>query len=322
MDATYVYFNNEGVLMSKDVYVQPDAPDPVLSNALVLSLVRRHVSTAQAVTSVDESGGEARTYAIDEDIILKVQRPQQLRPRTSLAKEVFFLQQMEAFPALSVPRVLGYGHESVLLEYTVMTRMPGVAMRHVSLTEDERAAVLVQLGRTLRRIHALPQAPFCESELFPGDRTFVAVQQRFREYFAEMAEEFQTEGHSWPLSLSLQAVGERVLASLPENAERVALHSNPYLEHTFVDPQAHTYLGTIDFGDAYLSHPAFDLRRWNRPAEREALLRGYTAEAPVSAAFMATWQAVMILGDVIVMAYYPERAAQAADDLQQLLATL
>lgn len=68
------------------------------------------------------------------------------------------------------------------------------------------------------------------------------------------------------------------MALLPENDERVALHSNPYLEHTFADPQTHTYLGTIDFGDAYLSHPAFDMRRWNLPAEREALLRKYPSQ--------------------------------------------
>lgn len=308
--------------MPKDVYFQPDAPDPVLSDDLVLALVQRHVPGAQAVTGVDESGGEARTYAIDADLILKVQRPQQLRPRTSLAKEVFFLQQLESWPDISVPRALGYGRDSTLLEYTVQTRMPGVAMRHASLGEQERAAVLFQLGRTLRRIHALPQTPFIENALFPGDRSFAAVQQRFREYFDELAEVFHTEGLSWPLQVSLEEIGERVLASLPENDERVALHSNPYAEHIFVDPVAHTYLGLIDFGDAYIGHPAFDVRRWNRPAEREALLEGYTADAPVSAAFMATWRAVMVLTDVIVMAHYPDRAAQAADDLQHLLATL
>lgn len=308
--------------MPKDVYFQPDAPDPVLSEEVVLSLVRRHVPTAQALRGVDESGGEARTYAIDENLILKVQRPQQLRPRTSLEKEVFFLRQLEAVPDISVPRVLGYGHESNLLEYTVMTRMPGVAMRHVTFSEDERAAVLVHLGRTLRRIHALPQTPFSEQALFPGDRTFSAVQQRFREYFVELAERFETKGISWLLSVSLPEIGEQVLASLPANEERVALHSNPYAEHTFVDPETKRYVGLIDFGDAYLSHPAFDVRRWNRPVEREALLRGYTDEAPVSDAFLATWKAAMILGDVLVMAHYPDRAAQAADDLQQVLATL
>ena len=151
--------------MPKDVYFQPDAPDPVLSDELVLALVRRHVSTAQAVTGIDESGGEARTYAIDADLILKVQRPQQLRPRTSLAKEVFFLQQLEPWPDISVPRALGYGRDSALLEYNVQTRMPGIAVRHAELGEPERAAVLFQLGQTLRRIHALPQEPFVENAL-------------------------------------------------------------------------------------------------------------------------------------------------------------
>lgn len=80
--------------MPKDVYIQPDAPDPILPEELVLSLVRRHVPNAQAVTGIDESGGEARTYAIDSALILKVQRPQQLRPRTSLEKEVWFLQHL------------------------------------------------------------------------------------------------------------------------------------------------------------------------------------------------------------------------------------
>jgi hygromycin-B 7''-O-kinase len=308
--------------MPKDIYIQPDAPDPVLSPELVLALVRRHVPDAQAVTGVDESGGEARTYAIDTNLILKVQRPQQLRPRTSLEKEVFFLRQLEPIPDISVPRVLGYGRDSTLLEYTVMTRMPGVAMKHVPCTENERAAILFQLGRTLRRIHALPQAPFTENSLFPGDRTFAAVYQRFHDYFIEFAEEFQIEGRSWPLPTSLHEICQLVLASLPEHDECVALHSNPYAEHTFVDPQTHRYRGLIDFGDAYISHPAFDLRRWNRPVEREALLRGYTADAPVSEAFMQTWRAVMMLGDVITIAYYPDRAIQAADDLQALLASL
>ena len=130
-----------------------------------------------------------------------------------------------------------------------------------------------------------------------------------------------TPGGPWSLRVELREVGEQVIASLPENDERVALHSNPYAEHTFVDPVAHTYLGLIDFGDAYIGHPAFDLRRWNRPAEREALLRGYTADAPVSAAFMTTLKAVLILTDVILMAHSPDRAAQAADDVQHLLTT-
>src|SRR5437764_1565920 len=125
-----------GARMFEDTYSQPDAPDPVLDDELVLSLVRRHVPDAKAVTGVDESGGEARTYAIDDAIILKAQRPQQLRPRTSVEKEVFFLQQLEQEPRVSVPRVLGYGSEGRYIEYNLQTRMPGQAMRHVPLDEE------------------------------------------------------------------------------------------------------------------------------------------------------------------------------------------
>jgi len=100
-------YSGEGSSVFEDTYSQPDAPDPVLDDDLVLALVRRHVPEARAVTGVDESGGEARTYAIDDTIILKVQRPQQLRPRTSLEKEVFFLRQLEQAPEARVPRALG-----------------------------------------------------------------------------------------------------------------------------------------------------------------------------------------------------------------------
>src|SRR5689334_12345343 len=63
--------------MPRHVYLQPDVPDPALAPDAVLALARRHVPTARAVISVDESGGEARTYAVSadgEDLVVKVQR--------------------------------------------------------------------------------------------------------------------------------------------------------------------------------------------------------------------------------------------------------
>ena len=57
-----------------------DARDPVLDAKLVLDLARRHVTSAGAVTGVDEIGGEARTYGIDEGLIGKTQRPHRVRP--------------------------------------------------------------------------------------------------------------------------------------------------------------------------------------------------------------------------------------------------
>jgi aminoglycoside phosphotransferase (APT) family kinase protein len=311
--------------MPADFYVQPEAPDPVLDSGIVLALVRQHVPSAQAVNGVDESGGEARTYTIDQTLIFKTQRPQQLRPRTSLEKEVFFLNQLATeAPTLSVPRVVGYGSAEAGIEYTVMTRMPGVAMRHVDLDPAARRAVLVELGQTLRRIHALPQAPFRESELLPGDHAFVDVQIRFGRYFTDLADAVRCAPLPWTFELTPEQLGVRALSALPRTRERVALHANPYLEHVFVDPHTGTYSGLIDFGDAYISHPACDVRRWTRPADREALLEGYTRDGPLSDAFLATWWLQGIAVNAQVMAYSaehaPERAAEAKALLRALLA--
>src|SRR5215510_5728940 len=103
--------------MPKDYYIQPDALDDVLSAEKVLALARQHVPDVRAVTYVDETGGEARTYYLDDNLLLKTQRPQQLRPRTSLRKEIVFLQQLEGVEGVNVPRFIGYGHPEPLIEY-------------------------------------------------------------------------------------------------------------------------------------------------------------------------------------------------------------
>jgi hygromycin-B 7''-O-kinase len=317
--------------VSGDFYVQPDAPDPVLPDDVVLALARRHAPETRAVTFVDESGGEARTYGLDDTLILKTQRPQQLRPRTSLQKEVFFLEQIAMrAPDLSVPRALGHGYgedpDGGAVEYTLMSRMPGIAMRHARLDPGARQAVLRQVGMALRRIHALDQRPFVESELLPGDHSFVDVQLRFGRYFGELGDDVRHEPLPWTFELTPEQLGAKALAALPPSRERVALHSNPYLEHVFVHPETGTYSGLIDFGDAFISHPACDLRRWTRQDDRDALLEGYTADGPVSDAFLATWRILGIFTNAMVMAYYaeqaPERAAQATEDLRAGLAAL
>jgi aminoglycoside phosphotransferase len=308
-------------MMPKDIYLQPDAPDPVLSDDLVLALARRHVAGVRAVTGVDDSGGEARAYTIDDAIVVKVQRPHRLRPRTSLEREVFFLNQLAADPAMPVPRVLGYGREGSV-EYTCLTRMPGVALVHARLSNPARRAVLAAVGRSLRRIHQLPQAPFLASNLFPSDQTFAGVRARLAELFEETIALIHSQKRAWSLPLTPEAVSDRALSALPDTAELVALHSNPAQTHAFVDPATGQYTGLIDFGDAYISHPALDLWRWRDPADRPALLAGYTAESPVDDTFLRVWQITQILADLILIAQHPERAPEPRADLAQLLAEL
>ena len=305
--------------MPNDVYLQPDAPDPVLSAAVVLTLVRRHVPRATRVTAVDESGGEARTYVVDDTLILKTQRPHRLRPRTSLAKEVFFLNRLASEPGITVPRVLGYGREGRTIEYICMTHISGVAMANVQTTGPARQVALGELGRTLRRIHALPREPFAASGLFPGDPGPAELHTRLTELFGDVITRLGADPPAWTLPLPAEVVAERALAALPASDLRVALHSNPGPPHTFVDPATGAYTGLIDFGDAYISHPALDLWRWPNPADRSALFQGYTAEQPVDAAWLQTWRVVQVLADLVAVASTPALGPAALVDIQQHL---
>lgn len=306
--------------MSKDYYIQPDAPDPVLSNEQALALARRHVPDAQAVTAVDETGGEARTYAIDDNLILKLQRPQQLRPSTSLKKEVLYLAQLEGKEDIHVPRVIGCGHPEPLTEYTLMTRMPGIAVQSAELTGETRREMLQELGRMVRRIHAMPQETLRASGLLHGDQSPVDVRWRMGSLFDTLSEMIQKRELNWDYPISPEQIGRRVMIDLPDTWKIVALHSNPGPEHTFVDPISGKLTGIIDFGDAYFSHPVNDLRRFRAPEDRAALLAGYLGDSPGSEEFMAVWRVGCAIADIIAIALSPEYRDSAVAELDQLLA--
>jgi aminoglycoside phosphotransferase (APT) family kinase protein len=307
--------------MPKDVYLQPDAPDPVLTDAVVLGLVGRHVPSGRGVTGVDESGGEARSYLVDDDLVLKTQRPHRVRPRTSLAKEAAFLRHLAAFPAIPVPRVLGYG-QTEGVEYLCMTRMPGDAVIRQTIAGVARARVLHALGQVLHQVHLVPQEPLVESALFPGDRTADDLRSRLAEAFYDVLVLLERADIVWPLDCPPHAVVETALAALPATTSFVALHSNPAPEHTFVDPATQTYTGTIDFGDAYSSHPALDLRRWKDPVDRDSLLEGYLSVGSVDEAFMAVWRVTQVWADMVAIATAPAHREGAHAHLRQIIDAL
>lgn len=108
------------------------------------------------------------------------------------------------------------------------------------------------------------------------------------------------------------------MRALPEPSEFVALHSNPGPEHVFVHASGGTLSGLIDFGDAYFSHTALDLRRFPDPADRAAIFAGYISESPVRDAFHRTWEVACVLTDMQTLT----RAHFARDAIQSELAQL
>lgn len=311
-----------GAVITQDVYLQPDAPDPVLDAETVLDLARRHLPTVTAVTAVDETGGEARAYLLDDCYVVKTQRPHRLRPRTSLSKEVFYLRQIEqAMPEPRVPRILGYGKEGSV-EYTLMTRIPGVALRDVVLEGEPRRAALVELGQTLARLHALPLFPFESSGLFPGDKDDSEVNARLEHSLRQALGALATHDDALARDARLQALPDRLLNGAPSAGRRVALHSNPGPEHVFVDPSSLYFQGLIDFGDAYISHPSLDLRRWTSPLDSAALLDGYGNEAEVDEGFRRILRVGHVIALVDTMTRRPARRQAALEELRTLARAL
>ena len=267
--------------MRETIYYQRGMPDPVLDKKPVLDIVRRYVPAAKTITRIDETGGEARTYAIDNDVILKVQRPQQLRSSTSLKKEAFFLNQLEKQTDVRVPSVLGYEKQGTL-EYICMTRIPGIKVEDTRLTQDEKTALLLELGKELRKIHSINQAPITNSGLFPRDES-PDLKERIKRRFGSALLKNKDSIGADRINTAMGTI-EKELENIKDVDTFTALHVNPYICHVFIDEKTHRYSGLIDFGDAYIGHPIFDMWYW-KVASRKTLLEGYTYEKPVSNTF-------------------------------------
>ncbi|MBU6495333.1 MAG: phosphotransferase [Acidobacteria bacterium] len=279
-----------------DTYSQPEAPDPVLSEEVVVGLARRHVAEAGRLLSVDESGGEARAYHLDGGVVVKTQRPPRRRPRTSLEKEGRVLQALDGVPGVSVPRALGHGWVDTV-EYLCLSRMPGRPFAEVDLPSPGRREVLLALGDTLRRIHESDQSPLLARGLVPGDEGPEDFPRRVAETFDRL---FHTlEGsRSGAGMASLREGAMALVHQLPSSTPPVVLHSNPGPEHVFVLEESGTLSGLIDFGDAYRSHPALDLRSWPRDRGGDVVLEGYRGSRGLPEGFETAWRAGLIITEL------------------------
>jgi hygromycin-B 7''-O-kinase len=327
-----------------DVYSQPGAPDPVLPAPVVLELARAHLPVdllAHAQVEVDESGGEARAYLIggpspDErgscwevsgcGVVVKTQRPHRLRPRTSLAKEAALLTALATPLSGRIPTVYGYDRISTEfgpVEFIVMSRIPGRPVRASALTDAARRAVLDEVADVLREVHALDLAGLQPRGLLPADGGAADLRTRLEPGLADLVEQLQSREECWPLPASPARVAELALDALPHELTDApaALHSNPGPTHVFTDSNG-TFTGLIDFGDAYASHPALDLRSWPDAEDRITLCGSYLGGSDASAEWNAVWTVAMVYADLAALTGPDRLAERAAADLSLRLGQL
>jgi len=281
--------------MITDIYYQRGAPDPVLEKEFVMNIVRQYVPDAKKVTDIDETGGEARTYAVDNNIILKVQRPQQLRLSTSLEREAFFIKQLENIEGISVPTILGHGKQETV-EYTVMTRMPGLAVRYSNISGEQREKMLFELGKMLYLIHNVDIQPFYDSGLFPDiDKNVDDVKQRLKAHFDWGLSRLSEKLTKAEIDKANAAAADE-LSKITE-ARIVPIHANPSSTHTFVKSN-NRFSGLIDFGDAYISHPICDMRRWGLN-ERQPLFDGYMSSGKATKDIAVVYEATAAMEKIL-----------------------
>ena len=118
----------------------------------MLDITREHAPCAHRVTDINEQGGEARVYELDQDLILKMHRPLHVRPRTSFKREVLILNRLadklDQYPVL---RVLDCGYRDDHIEYTLMPRLQGVAEDQITLLGGARRDMLYDLVRAVHQ---------------------------------------------------------------------------------------------------------------------------------------------------------------------------
>ena len=145
----------------------------------------------------------------------------------------------------------------------------------------------MEVGRTLAKVHSQPKAPFVESGLFFEDRWRFQVDLRFQDGLLQAAEALRSAGQ-WPFEDTPEKVASWALEQSPLSENWAVLHSNPGPTHAFVMPSTGLFTGIIDFGDAYISHRALDLRPWRDPQDQDVVLEGYAQEVgPRSQGFIA-----------------------------------
>jgi aminoglycoside phosphotransferase (APT) family kinase protein len=213
--------------------------------------------------------------------------------------------------------VLGCGQVEGI-EYLCLTRVAGVASRDAELSAEQRSELLRTLGEVLRTLHGIDQSRLRASDLMPGDNRPADLPQRFQDAFGRLAEALVADD-TWRGDLDIRQLANRLIDRLPNDAQPVALHSNPGPEHLFVDQATGRFSGLIDFGDAYRSHPALDLRPWRRTADVADILSGYRVGGPLPGGFEQVVSTTLIMAELGQVARGGQDSRAAAARVRELL---
>jgi hypothetical protein len=144
-------------------------------------------------------------------------------------------------PEIAAPRLLGegrlYDDDDAAWPYLVTTRVYGVSWRDAELSGEQRLSLAAELGRQVRRVHALSPARLVTHDPWPALNVAAAAEQS-----------------SLPSHLIAQI--DDYLARLGPS-DRVFVHGDLVAMHAFVENGRLT--GIIDWGDAIVADRHYEL---------------------------------------------------------------
>lgn len=203
-----------------------------------------------AVTSLHPFGdGSNLIAAIDERHVVKIFPPFH---RHQWESEHRVLAHLAGRLALPVPHLHGVGERDDGWTWVVLTRLPGVLLEEVWSTFERpvRAAILRAIGETMHEVHAIAPGPV--ASLPPNWDTFIAEQAARAE-----ARHRRLNAPDW------------LFRDLPDLLATTPLPTGPHViltgEYTPFNLLAEPDLtgwhlsGMIDFGDAMVGPPEYDL---------------------------------------------------------------
>jgi aminoglycoside phosphotransferase (APT) family kinase protein len=160
---------------------------------------------------------------------------------SSVVREAALLRVVATVSPLPVPVPADVDPERGLMSYP---KLPGVPLLHLPPPQPSPAAVGATLGAFLAALHAVPAERV--ADLVEVDDTPPA------EWLAEAAE-------TWP-SVAAHLPASFLPARAPVPAARpVFSHMDLGIEHVLVDPATRAVTGIIDWTDAAIGDPAYDL---------------------------------------------------------------